>query len=139
MAEALQHLHERGIAHMDVKPDNIYADAAGSGRFKLGDFGLATARSGKGFCQEGDARCPRCILLLANLSALLTSKLLCMHASEGALQTYTLQHVKQAAVECGKPTSRSVCVRMLGMGACSSAVGSEARRRMRAGTSRWRC
>ena len=57
MAEALQHLHDRGIAHMDVKPDNIYADTAGSGRFKLGDFGLATARSGKGFCQEGDARC----------------------------------------------------------------------------------
>ena len=39
MASALQHLHSRGIAHMDVKPDNIYSTE--DGQFKLGDFGLS--------------------------------------------------------------------------------------------------
>ncbi|KAI3432278.1 hypothetical protein D9Q98_003838 [Chlorella vulgaris] len=64
MAAALAHLHRSGVAHMDVKPDNIYlqepseeemaAAAAGGGggdcggttcpgtRYKLGDFGQAT-------------------------------------------------------------------------------------------------
>ena len=41
MASALQHLHSKGIAHMDVKPDNIYSTE--DGQFKLGDFGLATS------------------------------------------------------------------------------------------------
>jgi serine/threonine protein kinase len=71
MASALAHLHRHGVAHLDVKPDNIYlqdlpeeaaaaAAAAGGGhsgggggdgggggscpgvRYKLGDFGQAT-------------------------------------------------------------------------------------------------
>ena len=56
MAEALQHLHAKGIVHMDVKPDNIYTTAEGG--VKLGDFGLATCRSERSNCslQEGDAR-----------------------------------------------------------------------------------
>eukprot|EP00755_Sulcionema_specki_P003868 Sspe_Gene.28678::Locus_13148_Transcript_2_2_Confidence_0.667_Length_1774::g.28678::m.28678/K06632/WEE1; wee1-like protein kinase len=40
MALALQHLHDVAhIAHLDVKPDNIYVTA--SGVYKLGDFGHA--------------------------------------------------------------------------------------------------
>ena len=56
IAEALQHLHARGIMHMDVKPDNIYT--ASGGTYKLGDFGLATCRgsSGQAQLQEGDSR-----------------------------------------------------------------------------------
>lgn len=56
VAEALQHLHARGIMHMDVKPDNIYT--AGGRTYKLGDFGLATCRgsSGQAQLQEGDSR-----------------------------------------------------------------------------------
>lgn len=56
MASALHHLHGRGIAHMDVKPDNIYTTE--DGRFKLGDFGLATSLWGRKDLdvQEGDAR-----------------------------------------------------------------------------------
>lgn len=56
IAEALQHLHARGIIHNDVKPDNIYCTAEAG--VKLGDFGLASLRStaltvGS---SEGDAR-----------------------------------------------------------------------------------
>ena len=56
MAEALQHLHARGIVHMDVKPDNIYTTEQGT--FKLGDFGLATCRSCRPdvALEEGDSR-----------------------------------------------------------------------------------
>ena len=35
-------LHGAGVLHLDVKPANVYADAAG--HLKLGDFGLAVLR-----------------------------------------------------------------------------------------------
>lgn len=38
---ALQHLHSRGHAHCDVKPENIFVMADGG--FRLGDPGVATA------------------------------------------------------------------------------------------------
>ena len=58
MAEALLHLHARGIAHLDVKPDNIYTTPEGA--YKLGDFGLACPCSGVTHTlppEEGDSRC----------------------------------------------------------------------------------
>jgi wee1-like protein kinase len=55
IASALAHLHARGIAHLDVKPDNIFA--AGDGRYALGDLGSAAAlRGGDDAPAEGDAR-----------------------------------------------------------------------------------
>ena len=56
VAAALQHLHEQGIAHMDVKPDNIYSND--DGVFKLGDFGLATTLNSKPHVNvdEGDSK-----------------------------------------------------------------------------------
>ncbi|XP_034690160.1 wee1-like protein kinase [Vitis riparia] len=53
IAKALQFTHEKGIAHLDVKPDNIYVK---DGVYKLGDFGCATLLDGSLPIDEGDAR-----------------------------------------------------------------------------------
>ena len=56
MALALQHMHAKNMAHMDVKPDNIYV--LDETNYKLGDFGLAASScsSKHGSHEEGDAR-----------------------------------------------------------------------------------
>nr|QYW07155.1 wee1-like protein kinase [Dimocarpus longan] len=53
IAKALQFIHEKGIAHLDVKPDNIYVK---NGVYKLGDFGCATLLDKSLPIDEGDAR-----------------------------------------------------------------------------------
>ncbi|KAL8513454.1 hypothetical protein ACS0TY_012785 [Phlomoides rotata] len=53
IVKALQFIHKRGIAHLDVKPDNIYAK---EGVYKLGDFGCATLIDKSLPIEEGDAR-----------------------------------------------------------------------------------
>ncbi|KAK1398896.1 Cyclin-dependent kinase WEE1 [Heracleum sosnowskyi] len=53
IAKALQCIHERGVAHLDVKPDNIYVK---NDRYKLGDFGCATLLDASLPIEEGDAR-----------------------------------------------------------------------------------
>ncbi|KAF5731461.1 wee1-like protein kinase [Tripterygium wilfordii] len=53
MAKALQFMHGQGIAHLDVKPDNIYVK---NGVYKLGDFGCATLLDKSLPIEEGDAR-----------------------------------------------------------------------------------
>jgi wee1-like protein kinase len=46
-------MHGKGIAHLDVKPDNIYVK---NGVYKLGDFGCATLIDSSLPIEEGDAR-----------------------------------------------------------------------------------
>ncbi|XP_072960722.1 wee1-like protein kinase [Typha angustifolia] len=53
IAKALRFMHERGIAHLDVKPENIYVK---NGIYKLGDFGCATLVDRSLCIEEGDAR-----------------------------------------------------------------------------------
>lgn len=43
ICRALEHVHERGIAHRDVKPSNVFLDERGNAL--LGDFGLADMKS----------------------------------------------------------------------------------------------
>ena len=58
IAQALASLHGQGLAHMDVKPDNIVM--GDDGLYKLGDFGLACCLAGTSpdvTFSEGDCRC----------------------------------------------------------------------------------
>jgi wee1-like protein kinase len=50
---ALEHCHAHGIAHLDVKPSNIFV---AGGLYKLGDFGLAVPLEGDDDITEGDVR-----------------------------------------------------------------------------------
>lgn len=63
VAEALHFLHENGIIHRDIKPDNMLLD--GEGHLKLSDFGLATLSPpptdpGDGFDDDGGDSSPGC-------------------------------------------------------------------------------
>jgi eukaryotic-like serine/threonine-protein kinase len=51
-AEALQHAHEYGILHRDVKPSNLMVDLAG--KLWVTDFGLARIQNDSGVTLTGD-------------------------------------------------------------------------------------
>jgi len=74
IAGALKFMHGRHVLHNDIKPDNIFEDPAdgpegedrnsmSSGRYVLGDFGLASRADAPGSAVEGDSRylCPEAL------------------------------------------------------------------------------
>lgn len=66
ISSALSFMHSKGIAHLDVKPDNIFRCTRGMPRdsFIIGDFGLACHHDGTDArSTEGDSRylCPEAL------------------------------------------------------------------------------
>lgn len=55
IVDALNYLHEKGIAHLDIKPANVLLDKYG--RAKLCDFGLARKDHGSSCNQFSGTRC----------------------------------------------------------------------------------
>lgn len=55
IAQAVDFVHQNGVAHLDIKPQNIIETSPGSNQFKLIDFGLATMLGSKPHL-DGDRR-----------------------------------------------------------------------------------
>jgi eukaryotic-like serine/threonine-protein kinase len=51
-AVALEHAHQNGVLHRDVKPSNLMVD--GTGHLWVGDFGLARFQGGESLTSSGD-------------------------------------------------------------------------------------
>ena len=57
LADALEHAHERGVVHRDVKPQNVIVPAlvlAGGPAAKLTDFGIARLAGEHALTNTGD-------------------------------------------------------------------------------------
>jgi hypothetical protein len=51
LLQGLQHAHEKGVVHRDLKPDNLLLDATGA--LKIADFGIARVAEGTKLTEDG--------------------------------------------------------------------------------------
>jgi eukaryotic-like serine/threonine-protein kinase len=54
LCDALEHAHEHGVVHRDVKPQNVIVGGKGEGRVKLTDFGVAQLAGDEPLTRTGD-------------------------------------------------------------------------------------
>lgn len=108
---ALCFTHSKGIAHLDVKPDNIFRTERGLGRksYVIGDFGLACHKDGTDArTTEGDARYLRPEALTGAVFAASDVKTKCNDASD--------QHDNYFDLRAGDIYSLGASLYELGMG-----------------------
>ena len=55
LGDAVAYAHDRGVRHLDLKPDNVMVDA--EGHVRLLDFGLAHTHISAGDFREGSVGC----------------------------------------------------------------------------------
>ncbi|KAA6399609.1 MAG: putative nek protein kinase [Streblomastix strix] len=101
---ALKHLHSQGIAHRDLKPDNVFIDEDDTA--KTGDYGLAQDMGSKSYIMAAgtknysppEAHLENKMTVMSDiwaLGAIIFEMLLGKHPFEGETQMDTIENIKK--------------------------------------------